>query len=96
MVQAGAQPAIDNHPRTNATGSTGLTPFDYLLEKMVALRDSRPAYSLKMAHVGPSSLDHFMQCLCQLYREKSSEIAEQRASLRYTNSTCTCAPCAYM
>ena len=63
----------------------GLTSFDYLLEKIrdVAGLAGDKTSGFCLPYVGPLSLKHFMECLCQLFRDKNITMKQQRANLRY-------------
>ena len=63
----------------------GLTSFAYLLEKIsdVAGLAGDKTSGFCLPYVGPLSLKHFMECLCQLFRDKNNTMKKLRANLRY-------------
>ncbi len=82
LTQAGIQPAWDDPTNTSQSSITGLTPFDYLIEKMQAVRSPKAnSNKFSIPYIGPTSLVNFMKCLCRLYRRKSTELTEETASL---------------
>ena len=83
MSTAGVQPTFDSQPITETPGDiTTLTPFGYLIEKMCTIGDCNGRSKLDIPYVGPHSLKYFMECLCQLYKEKNRELKEEMDSLR--------------
>ena len=81
-LQAGVRPTTDSQPTAGKTGLTGLSPCDYLLEKMSTIRATDTTSKLNIPYVGPCLMDSFMRTLCRLYREKSNNLKKEASTLR--------------
>ena len=99
LSKAGILPTFDSQPVTETTDINNLTPYGFLVEKMSTHQQQQEQScsdnKLDIPYVGPLSLNYFMECLCQVYKEKSNELKEESDSLRYMYSTVQCT-CMYM
>lgn len=100
LIQAGVYPHSVSTPLDSDDNTRQPLSVEYLVEKMFVDREFRHQRHLHRLHgqpsemqglpllyVGPRTLASFVECLGKIFQEKNSQVAAERAILRYV---CVC------